>query len=104
VILYWCRGLLMETGAALLDHGGVATIADQVRQVVEAESDNRVVDLHLWRIAPGHDAAIVAIVSPRPQSPTYYKSLIAKVHRFSHLTVEVHPRDDADAVEPTITS
>ena len=50
---------------------------------------DRITDLHLWQIGPGHRAAVVSIVSDRPQPPAVYNSRLADVPRLSHVTVEV---------------
>ena len=49
-------------------------------------------DLHLWRVGPGHLAAIVAVVTDRPRPPDHYKARLAGLPRLSHVTVEVQPR------------
>src|SRR6188472_1294891 len=51
----------------------------------------RIADLHLWQIGPGHRAAVVSIVSDRPQAPAAYKQRLADVPRLSHVTIEVQP-------------
>ena len=53
VIASWSWGLVLDTGAILLDMVPDRRVADSVRQAVEAEGD-QVADLHLWRLGPGH--------------------------------------------------
>ena len=50
---------------------------------------DRIADLHIWRIGPGHNAAIVSLVSDRPETPAYYKARLAGLTSLSHVTVEV---------------
>ena len=57
---------------------------------LEVDGD-RVSDLHLWQIGPGHRAAIVTIVSDRPQAPAAYKERLRGIAGLSHVTVEVEP-------------
>ena len=40
---------------------------------------------------PGHRAAIVTIVTDRPQAPVAYKDRLGGVAGLSHVTVEVEP-------------
>ena len=40
-------------------------VADGVRRAIEAEGD-RVADLHLWRLGPGHLGAIVSVATAQP--------------------------------------
>ena len=58
---------------------------------LENGRDDRVSDLHVWRVGPGHCAAVVSTVSDRPEPPAIYKSLLAGITRLSHVTVEAHP-------------
>jgi Co/Zn/Cd efflux system component len=64
-------------------------LAASVRERLEVNSD-RVADLHLWRVGPGHTAVIVSVVSDGPQSPDAYKSRLNDLPGISHLTVEVN--------------
>jgi Co/Zn/Cd efflux system component len=58
--------------------------------VLETETD-RITDLHLWQLVPGHWAAVVSLVSSDPQTPDVYKPRVAGIEKVSHLTVEVQP-------------
>ena len=51
---------------------------------------DRVADLHLWRLGPGHLGVVASIVSDTPQSPDAYKARLAGVAGLSHVTIEVH--------------
>ena len=87
VILNWAWGLSRRTGKVLLD--ATPAIADDVRRAVESDADNRIADLHVWRIGPGHLAAILTIVTCEPRPPAHYKGLLAAIPGLSHVTVEV---------------
>ncbi|WP_236686279.1 CDF family Co(II)/Ni(II) efflux transporter DmeF [Paramagnetospirillum magnetotacticum] len=91
VIAKWSWGLMAETGAMLLDHNGDAELEEEVRAAIEGDADNRLADLHLWRIGTGHWAAIVSLVTDLPRPPDHYKLLLASVHELSHITVEILP-------------
>jgi cation diffusion facilitator family transporter len=88
VIANWSWGLLRAAGAVLLDLRPDAALASEVRRRLERDGD-RVADLHLWRIGPGHQAAVVSIVSEAPVSPADYKARLADLAGLSHVTVEV---------------
>jgi len=90
VIANWSVGLIRDTGGILLDRIPDGRIADSIRTTVESEGD-RVTDLHLWRVGPGHSAAVVSIVSDAPAPPADYKSRLADLRTLSHLTIEVQP-------------
>jgi cation diffusion facilitator family transporter len=88
VIANWSWGLLRAAGAVLLDLRPDAALAGEVRRRLEQHGD-RVADLHLWRVGPGHAAAVVSIVSDEPAPPAAYKARLADLRTLSHVTVEV---------------
>src|SRR6202034_4694132 len=61
VIASWSYGLIRDTGAILLDMNPDRRMADDVRRAIESEGD-KLGDLHLWRLGPGHLGAIVCVV------------------------------------------
>jgi cation diffusion facilitator family transporter len=93
VIISWGLGLIRSAGAVLLDIVPNRRLADHVRARLEVEGD-RVADLHLWQLGPGHAALIVAIVSEHPQPPQSYKARLEGIAGLSHVTIEVHPCPD----------
>jgi cation diffusion facilitator family transporter len=88
VIASWSWGLVRDTGAILLDMVPDRRVAEGVRQVVEAEGD-RVADLHLWRLGPGHLGAILSVVTAQRRGPEFYRVRLARFPALSHVTVEV---------------
>ena len=94
VIASWSWGLIRDTGAILLDMVPDRGVADGVRQVIEAEGD-RVADLHLWRLGPGHLGAIVSIATEKMERGSdHYRRLLARFPTLSHLTIEVAPQGE----------
>jgi cation diffusion facilitator family transporter len=96
VIAQWSIGLIRSAGATLLDVVPNERLAATVRARLEVEGD-RVADLHLWHLGPGHTGLIAAIVSDHPQPPAAYKERLARIRGLSHVTIEVIPRDRAIA-------
>lgn len=90
VILAWSVSLMRGAGAVLLDAAPEGHVAADIRARLETDGD-RVSDLHLWQIGPGHHAAVVSIVSDHPQAPSVYKARLSGLHDLSHVTVEVEP-------------
>ena len=64
------------------------TLARSIREKLEV-GDDRVADLHLWRLGPGHTAVVVTVVSDEPQEPEHYKERLHGLPSLSHVTVEV---------------
>lgn len=98
VIASWAYGLIRDSGSVLLDIVPDRAIEKKIRQQLEA-GDDRISDLHLWQVGPGHFAAMISIVSGHPRAPAFYKDRVADVPGLSHITVEVghcpdHPYPD----------
>ena len=91
VIASWSYGLIRDTGAILLDVNPEPKLADRVRQTLEVDGD-RVSDLHLWRLGPGHLGAIAAISTAEGRDADYYRRKLSGFGSLSHLTVEVAKR------------
>ena len=88
VIANWSLGLLRDTGAILLDMTADLALAASMRRAVEAAGDE-VRDLHLWRVGPGHLAAILSVATAREDAAGFYHARLAALPGLSHLTVEV---------------
>jgi cation diffusion facilitator family transporter len=89
VIARWSVLLARDTGRVLVDVAPEGSVAAAIRTAVEARGGERVSDLHLWRVGPGHVAAIVSVVSDRGSSAEEVRAAIAQVPGVAHLTVEV---------------
>ena len=90
IISKWAHGLLLDTGKILLDRDVDQEVIAEIRNIIEADSDNRVSDIHVWRVGPRHLSVILSIVTHYPQSSEHYKSLLAAFDDISHVTVEVN--------------
>jgi cation diffusion facilitator family transporter len=97
VIASWAYGLIRDSGAVLLDVSADKTIERIIRDRLETRGD-RVTDLHLWQVGPGHRAAVISIVSDHPLPPTTYKRRLRGLRGLSHVTVEVESCPDAAAL------
>lgn len=88
VIASWAYGLIRDAGAVLLDVNADRRLEATIRARLEAGGD-RVTDLHLWQVGPGHRAVVVSIVSNTPLAPAMYKQRLRDLRELSHVTVEV---------------
>jgi len=91
VIANWAFTLMRDTGGILLDMNPDARMSARVRELLEHDGD-RLVDLHLWRLGPGHLGAVVSIVTAQARECGYYKQRLQGLKALSHLTVEVVKR------------
>ena len=90
IIARWSVGLLRSSGAVLLDMVPDQRLVEIIRQSLEIEGD-RVADLHVWRLGPGHLGVIVSLVTDNPRPSAFYRQRLAPAGPFSHVTIEVHP-------------
>jgi cation diffusion facilitator family transporter len=88
VISLWAYALVRDTGRILLDMTPDSALLNRIRRRLEADGD-RIADLHLWRLGPGHLGAILAIVTLRARDTCFYRSLLKSFPSLSHVTVEV---------------
>jgi cation diffusion facilitator family transporter len=88
VIVTWAYTLIRDTGAVLLDMNPDRAMAERMRTMIETDGD-RLTDLHLWRLGPGHLGAILSVATKQERGPDYYQSLLGRFRALSHVTVEV---------------
>ncbi len=87
IITRWAYSLLRQTSSILLDES-VEQTKQAIQQTIEADSDNRIADLHVWRISAENQAAIISLITDNPKPTHYYKNLLRNFH-LSHISIEV---------------
>jgi cation diffusion facilitator family transporter len=88
VIAAWAYTLIRDTGAILLDMNPDRKMTERMRAVIETDGD-RLTDFHVWRVGPGHLAAILSVETQQQRGPDYYQSQLRRFRALSHVTVEV---------------
>jgi cation diffusion facilitator family transporter len=88
VIANWSYGLVRDTGRILLDMNPDQRITAKIREAIETDGD-RLVDLHLWRLGPGHLGAVVSVLTSEPRDCAFYRARLENFESLSHVTVEV---------------
>lgn len=96
VIARWSWSLMRDTAAVLLDKAD-RHIVDEVRDLIEAPGDAKILDLHVWRIGPDAWAAIVSAATDVRISGNQLRARLAPVHELVHLTIERYDHASADA-------
>jgi cation diffusion facilitator family transporter len=99
VILSWSWTLIRSAGAILLDVCPDPALSRKIALRLEQGSD-RVSDLHLWRVGPGHLAAVISLVSDEPRAPGVYKRRLSGLAGLSHVTIEVERCPDVHDTRP----
>lgn len=85
---HFAWSLLKRAGLSLLDVNPSAALTSEIRSRLEAGGE-RVIDLHLWRLGPGHHAAIAVVAADHPQAVEAYRSRLNGLPGLSHVTIEV---------------
>ncbi|AQS89132.1 putative transporter [Neoasaia chiangmaiensis NBRC 101099] len=88
VIANWSYGLIRDTGAVLLDMTSDVQTETIIRRRIEEDGD-QLMDLHLWRLGPGHLAVILSVRTEFERQASYYHSKLNGLRSLSHVTVEV---------------
>jgi cation diffusion facilitator family transporter len=89
VIANWSVTLIRDTAGVLLDVCPDELTREKLRRTLEFDGD-RVVDLHLWRLGPGHLGAVLAIATSKPRDAMFYRGRLSSFECLSHITVEVN--------------
>ncbi|MEP7312492.1 MAG: CDF family Co(II)/Ni(II) efflux transporter DmeF [Pseudomonadota bacterium] len=92
VIGHWSVGLMRSAGRTLLDARDNSALIAEIRRRLENGDPavDRVTDLHLWTLGPGHDGLIVSLHSAMPVTPAAYKARLKGMPTLSHVTIEVN--------------
>jgi cation diffusion facilitator family transporter len=88
VIALWSWSLIRTAATTLLDMTPREQVVEAIRAAIETDG-TRLCDLHVWRVGPGHTAAILSVVAEQPLTPDAYKSRLRTIAGLSHVTVEV---------------
>jgi len=94
VIANWSYSLIKQSGRTLLDWNADDGLAEEIREAIEGDADNRIVDLHVWQVGPKHHAAVLSVVTHHVRPAGHYRDLLRHVHELSHITVEVNACHD----------
>lgn len=89
VIASWSFGLIRDTAGVLLDMNPDQALEKSICGAVAAQGD-RLTDLHVWRLGPGHLGAIVAVETRQVRSPEFYREKLSHLPMLSHVTVEIN--------------
>ncbi len=90
VITRWAYGLMRDTSRILLDRDGDHETTKKIYSIIEADADNRVADLHLWKISSNKFALILSVVTHYPKPTGHYKALLDNLKHLDHITIEIN--------------
>jgi len=101
IITRWSYALLKQTSPILLDASIEEEYQQNIKETIEKDSDNRITDIHVWKVGANHYAAIIALVTHYPNSVKHYKGLLSNFHKLSHVTIEVNECKDEPCIVPS---
>jgi Co/Zn/Cd efflux system component len=96
LIARWSYGLLIDTSSILLDKNITMDKTKDMINIIESDSDNKVADISDY-------AAMISLVTHYPKKIEYYKELLSKHIKLSHITIEVIYCDEVPCIIPKIT-
>lgn len=99
LIAVWAKGLVVETGKALLDREMDHPVVDEIRAAVETGSDagdTRIADLHVWRVGrQTYACALTVVTHDTALTPAVIRSQLSVHEEIAHSTIELHYCPDA---------
>lgn len=101
LISRWAILLLKDSGRILLDHETESPLSLEIKEHIESDGDTRISDLHLWKVADGKYACIIAVVTGGKYSIEEYKKRLADIHELAHITIEVNECKQNETKENT---
>jgi len=92
VIGHWSIGLARTAGRTLLDAHDDGELEQAIRARLRAAgAEVQILDLHIWRLGPGHHGLLVALRGANLRRPDEYRALLADVPGLTHVTIETNP-------------
>lgn len=90
VISRWSYVLIRESSEVLLDKSeGYPSLAKAI-DAIAAGNETVIKDIHIWKIASIHRAAILSVAAKNPLEPNEYKAILKQcVPRLSHVSIEI---------------
>ncbi|MDY6903420.1 MAG: CDF family Co(II)/Ni(II) efflux transporter DmeF [Thermodesulfobacteriota bacterium] len=89
VIAVWAYGLIRATSRILLDSDVSPDLLENIQKTIEADADNKIVDLHAWKIDAQNLVVMISLVTHYPRDTDHYRGLLSHIPEIKHLTVEV---------------
>lgn len=88
VVFKWSLGLMKQSGADLLDAHDESIDRSKLIAAVEADG-SEVVDVHLWKLAPGQVGCELVVRQNKEQRSSDYRNVIQQSFTINHLVIEV---------------
>jgi cation diffusion facilitator family transporter len=90
VIGQWAYSVLRTSARGLVDATADPAISRRIRELVEADRDAQVADLHVWQVGARAWSAAISVVADQPLAAESYRARLLVIERLRHVTIEVH--------------
>jgi cation diffusion facilitator family transporter len=94
VVAVWAKNLLGATGKVLLDREMDHPLAEEIREVIEddhREGENRIADLHVWRVGQNSYACVISLVThDRELTADQVREWLTVHEEIVHATIEIN--------------
>jgi len=89
VIFRWSYGLVKESSEVLLDKSVKKPTLDKISDAL-SKKNTVINDIHVWKIATGHQAAILKLTSSEPLKSEEYENILKGfLPQLSHASIEI---------------
>jgi cation diffusion facilitator family transporter len=89
VILRWSYGLIKESSEVLLDKSIKKSTMDKISLALN-EKNTVINDIHVWKIATAHQAAIIKVTAVKPLNTAEYEAILQRfLPQLSHVSIEI---------------
>ncbi len=93
MVALWAKSLMVDTAKVLLDREMDHPVVQEIKEVVEADGQTRVTDLHVWRVGKKvYSCALTAVTLDRQLTPNQVRERLAIHEEIIHSTIELHQR------------
>lgn len=94
LVAVWAKGLIAETGKVLLDREMDHPVVDEIREVVEVNSQGsktQITDLHVWRVGKqAYSCAMTIVTFDLSLTPETVRERLSVHEEIVHSTIEIH--------------
>ncbi|MCB0351119.1 MAG: CDF family Co(II)/Ni(II) efflux transporter DmeF [Bdellovibrionales bacterium] len=87
VIFKWALGLIRDTGWELLDGHALNVNFAEMKTRIES-TGAKIIDLHVWKIAPEVLACELVLETDKPQGITHYRKILHEEFNVHHSVIE----------------
>jgi cation diffusion facilitator family transporter len=90
----WAKGLILDTSRVLLDREMDHPVVEEIRQVIERApetTDEKIIDLHVWRVGRGkYSCSVVVVTQNQDVTPDILRRRLSVHEEVVHSTIEIH--------------